>query len=1197
MRCRRLAGPVVTVMLLVAPPSASALVDHAGTPIANTSTSGTAAQLASGPTVTQKLFSPATPGDDDPALLATFGSSATPEDDLGAALDALRDASSATAAQDARRRALDILLGNPIPGKAYSGMPLLNWDIPRKVKDVPPGGDVRVREVRFGDSVLTDTALLRFADPTQPFTITYEVADLGPASDGELAPTPLLADAVGPIGGLHSILQPLTIDPILTGTFDKTPFTDALGKTQGGKEQTRQGVQQITVQMPPPRYVDAVLDPDLVAHGDPMSAGGNPLIALRPATTGRVAEVDDAFGFTGSSPSTAERDAAITKIGDAAPERQLYQDLNALDPTDVAAANALGAQDRQLVTAMRTHSDLPAGFAGDANADASMVLLNGEPYRTRDKVHLAPGASVSVSVTNGDNYTRTITATQLYGRRAALGAVDWGQFDWAPAASATLAPGESHTFTITPRDDAFELIIADPDHGDEGNWALALDRGPVKQSIDFGMNTAPTHIAQDAHGDMWVTLADVDTIARVKPGATLADSPVERFLIPGGNHTADPAIPPLAPHALQFDARGILWVTLDAGNAIARVDPSQVRDGAESGIRVYDLNPCNQAVCPPPFPPEPGPPPPLTRLPVQMDVEQDGAGNTVVFFAEQNASAIGAMRFAADGTQLDNVDFPCKCKVPTGMRLAPDGSVWFTEAVENKIGHLVLDQTEPFKASAAKLDTFNIPSGITQVDPALVPGGVPFTSSVPHSLTVDRHGRVWFSEEATSKIGLLDPGAASPGTSNGIREFDLRTNDFGRTPIPADITVDRRDTLYYADEYGDEMGSVTDGGSQQQWRPAERNSLTDAPTVDGAGNLWFVEVGANLVTRISGIADRPFSRETPPTFVARTAGGTLSADGLEDVSSLDVTVTRGGQTVKTATAGVANGSATLDAGLQAGDRVQIALHGDGAPAPFSFTVATLKADPQAGDGTLTGTATLGGAAVSDHVVVSGDGGSHDAAIDPGNGAFSASGVATSGELTWSQGTPVGIFRTVTRFGVTGLPDGSGGGSGPGSGGGGKGKGTGKAKGKSVDVCRGRIWLVRRGNSRQVSLLGATAKKVLACLGRPTSAQRRGKVERWRYGKSIEVRFTGGKAFGITLRDKRFRSAPDGLRVGSKLTVARRALGLRAKAATRALLRRSDGRYADVRLAVRAGKVRTITISLRNFSALDAAGRRLARGKS
>ena len=131
----------------------------------------------------------------------------------------------------------------------------------------------------------------------------------------------------------------------------------------------------------------------------------------------------------------------------------------------------------------------------------------------------------------------------------------------------------------------------------------------------------------------------------------------------------------------------------------------------------------------------------------------------------------------------------------------------------------------------------------------------------------------------------------------------------------------------------------------------------------------------------------------------------------------------------------------------------------------------------------------------------------------------------------------------------------------------------------------------------MSLLGATPKKVLACLGRPTKAQRRGDVQRWLYGKSIEVRFSHNQVFGITLRDKRFRSTPDGLRVGSKLAVARRALGLRAKVATRAVLRRSDGRYADVRLAVRAGKVRTITISLMRLGSLDAAGRKLARAKS
>src|SRR5205814_7736286 len=124
-----------------------------------------------------------------------------------------------------------------------------------------------------------------------------------------------LADTGGPIGGVHSILQPLTMAPALTGTFAANRFTADLGKPQGGKEQTRQGVQQITVRMPPPRYVDAVLDPDLVAHGDPMSDGGDPMLALRPATTGRLAEVDNTFGTIGTSPTSAQ----LANIGAAAP--------------------------------------------------------------------------------------------------------------------------------------------------------------------------------------------------------------------------------------------------------------------------------------------------------------------------------------------------------------------------------------------------------------------------------------------------------------------------------------------------------------------------------------------------------------------------------------------------------------------------------------------------------------------------------------------------------------------------------------------------------------------------------------------------------------------------------------------------------------------------------------------------------------
>jgi streptogramin lyase len=1163
---RRLATASVAALLAVAGAQpAAAMVDHGGTQIDNTATSGTQAQLASGPTVTKKLFTPESPGDDDPTVLAALGSSATPEDDLGAALDALRDASSVTDAQDARRRALDILEGNSVPDRTYSGMPLLNWDAPSKVKDVPPGGDVRVKEVRYGDTVLSDTWMLRFADPAKPFTITYVVADLGPSSPGELAPTPLLADGNGPIGGLHSVLQPLALDPMLTGTSTTSRFTDQLGEPQGGKEQTRQGVQEITVRMPPPRYVEALLNPDLTAAGDPMSAGGNPMSALRP--------------FDSAALSTAQGDAGISKIGAKAPERELYDDLTGLNPANLGIAHQVGGDDRGLVSAMRTHTQLPPGFSGDPAADASMVLLNNETYRSADRVHLAPGGSVTVSVTNGDNFTRTISARQLFGSQPVLGAVDWGQFDWSSVdlgGAATFAPGQSHTFTITPENDAFELIIGDGAHGDTGTWALGLDRGPVKQSMEFADNsTTPLHITQGPDGDMWMTLAGIDSIGRVKPGADISTANVEKFLIPGGNHSGDPAVDGLGPHALRFDANGILWATLDLGNGIARIDPSKVKDGTEDGVRVYHLNDCGPAVCPAPFPPEPGVTPPPTRMPVQLELKQDGDGNTVLVFAEQNAKAIGVARFAPDGTMLDDSDFSCGCAVPLGLGLGADGSAWFTEAVENRIGHLSFDQTEPFKTSAGHLEHFNIPTGVAMEDPALVPGGKTFVSSAPHSLAVDRRGRVWFSEEATGKIGVLDPDHAAPGTTNGMQEFALQTNDFGRRPAPADVTVDRKGTLFWTDEYGDAVGSMTLDGTQHQWRPSDRNSLTDSPTTDTDGNLWFLEGGANLMTRISGITAGSPLPDGPPTFTVRTATGTVSATGIHETRSMDVQVLRDGRVVDDRTVDTADGTFTAGLGARAGDTVRVLPQGDFVAAAFSFVVPTLDGALGA-DGTVAGRATRNGQAIADQVSIGG----RDASISPADGAFSLGGVgAGAGDLTWGEGTPAGIFRTVTPYSVPA------GGGAPPSGGGtpkttppAKSKGTGKAK--APNACRDRLWLVRTGTIRSVPLLGATSKAVRSCLGAPTSRTTLGREQRWRYGKALELRFRSGKVTRMILGAKGFRSTPDGLGVGAASKTVGAAFGAKVAAVGRVYLRRGDGKFADVRVAVRRGKVARITVDLR-----------------
>jgi len=124
------------------------------------------------------LADPATPGDDDAAALAALGATDSPEDDLDDALRALAAATDADAAAAARAEALAILEGTPLPGRPYSGIPLLNWNAPAKVKTVPAGGTVDVREVRFPGHSMSDAWLLRFEDPSQPYTVRYRVSQL-----------------------------------------------------------------------------------------------------------------------------------------------------------------------------------------------------------------------------------------------------------------------------------------------------------------------------------------------------------------------------------------------------------------------------------------------------------------------------------------------------------------------------------------------------------------------------------------------------------------------------------------------------------------------------------------------------------------------------------------------------------------------------------------------------------------------------------------------------------------------------------------------------------------------------------------------------------------------------------------------------------------------------------------------------------
>ena len=92
--------------------------------------------------------------------------------------------------------------------------------------------------------------------------------------------------------------------------------------------------------------------------------------------------------------------------------------------------------------------------------------------------------------------------------------------------------------------DAFALWVGDPNGGSQAGWAIALDRGPRMQTLEMGVGPVkPLHQALDGDGNLWVTLANTDEVARITPGTdslSKADDP-EIFPLPHGINDPDPA--------------------------------------------------------------------------------------------------------------------------------------------------------------------------------------------------------------------------------------------------------------------------------------------------------------------------------------------------------------------------------------------------------------------------------------------------------------------------------------------------------------------------------------------------------------------------------------------------------------------------------------------------------------------------------
>jgi streptogramin lyase len=1167
------------------------------------------------------------------AIIGRLGSPASPEEDLSAALADLKAAPDAATAARARGRALAIIVGSagPLVGtdktfldhKAYAGIPLLNTAAKPKVVPAPTEADpvptVDVREVRFGDHAILDTSMLQFEDMDAPFTINWHVTELGTTFGGVLAPAAAKAG-----GAQAAVWEPLGLPGLSMGTAVKNRFHPA-----GDIEETRLATQVFPVRMDAPSTLGgSILDPNLKPGAQTFAQ-----IAIGAAAT-------DAGQPATPEPTlpTAAQVSEWSAVG------QIYRDLSGLDPDniDLDAAHTVGAQDGPVVPAMASRDTLPKPAAASPTADVNVQFANAEAYLDKRELRVAPGGSLTFSITNLDGIARHFDVRQLHNRPniGAQGVLSWGTFDSDVLGDGIdVAAGATETLTVTPAGDAFSLWVGDPNGGSQAAMAIALDRGPVKQSLELGLGPVkPLHEALDAAGNLWVTLANTDEVARLTPtsGSLSAPDP-EVFPLPGGiNDKANPpdpatalAGPVLGPGDVQVDGHGIVWVTLGVGNAIARIDPSKAKKGTTDGITVIPLQACTDVTCR--RAPVPGAAATLlSRIPLQLRVYEDGGENTAIFFTEQASDAIGVLRVSPTGAKLNEAHIKCGCLQPLGLALDPGGDIWFTEGSSNRLGRMTLNPAAPFAATGHTIEHYDIPNAVCEAVPGQVPNGDPACANptgplppltlpnpalttLPHSVAVDRKGRVWYTGEASERVGYLDPTKAENKTKKGFTDAPGPVNEFGRSLAPADLTVDADGTVFFSDEYGDQVASATvDGTGQIQtkfaFRPNARNSLTDSPLVDPQGNLWFLEAGANLITRISGVAAGVPLPSRSPLLVANTATGRVTGSGLStEISSLDVRVVRGSTVVAHADGVPVQGrSFDTTVPLRADDRVEFVPHGPHPPATFSFRVASLVAGASAG-GRVAGSALTGSSPLADSVTIEAAGRTVTAKISADDGSFSWAGPATGGTVSWTAGSVSARFRTVTPFGLAptaSIPV-TGGATTPQPNPTPATAAPQQSATPQPPACTTARWLTRTGSGakarRVLPLLDLSTADAQRCLGTPSARRRSGATERWTYrgAVALELQLTNGRVSAFTLRGRGLRSAPDRAAVGSSLHSFRKALGRLArdgKRGYRAAVAIGSDRVGDVRLTVSAsGRVTRVSATLKARAALDAAGRRLLGG--
>lgn len=178
---------------------------------------------------------------------------------------------------------------------------------------------------------------------------------------------------------------------------------------------------------------------------------------------------------------------------------------------------------------------------------------------------------------------------------------------------------------------------------------------------------------------------------------------------------------------------------------------------------------------------------------------------------------------------------PTPESAPTSLKLAPDGSVWFTLRAASKIGRL--------DRASGKIVEYEIPTPDSQ----------------PTGLAVSPEGMVWFTEKKASKVGRFDP------RTETFHEI-VTPHENGE---PSTVVLDHEGAVWF-DERGADVVNRMDPASGEitSYRIPTKGSRVIGLVPDPRGAMWFLELGASKVGRIDVATGQVVEYAIPTPFAS-----------------------------------------------------------------------------------------------------------------------------------------------------------------------------------------------------------------------------------------------------------------------------------------------------------------------------------------